>query len=142
MIYLDTSVVLPLFVPAAESTLVRRWLARHASQVLAISDWTLTEFASAIGIKVRERSLTVRRAREANQLMAELTAASLVLCLPTRADFLRASEYLSHHALGLRAGDALHLAIAGTHNAEAVFSFDRKFVSAGAALGIHTAIPV
>jgi hypothetical protein len=141
LIYLDTSVVVPLFVPGVESIVVRQWFARELSQAFAISDWTLTEFASAIGINVREKSLNVRQARQAYGLMSELAATSFALFCPTRDDFIRASEYLRQHELGLRAGDALHLAIACAHDAEAVYSFDRKFVSAGARLGINTAIP-
>lgn len=41
------------------------------------------------------------------------------------------------HAIGLRAGDALHLAVAAEHGAVLV-SLDRRLVEAGSALGAAT----
>lgn len=49
MVYLDTSVLVPLFVPEPASINVRRWFEQQGGIVLAISDWTMTEFASALG---------------------------------------------------------------------------------------------
>lgn len=112
MLYLDTSVLVPLFVPESESAAARAWFEAHAAETMAISDWTMTEFASAMGIKVRDKGLKPDQARKACALMDKLAADSLKVFTPTRSDYGKAAEHLGHHALGLRAGDALHLAIA------------------------------
>lgn len=141
MIYLDTSVLVPLFVPDVESASARRCLIQGAKAPLAISDWSLTEFASAIGIRVRERALRARQGHQVCSAMRDLAQSSLVTFSPTRDDFERAAGYLEQHELGLRAGDVLHLAIAQARGGRIVYSFDRKFVTAGRKLGINTVVP-
>jgi predicted nucleic acid-binding protein len=49
--------------------------------------------------------------------------------------FLAAARFVDQHALGLRAGDALHLAIASEHGAT-VFTLDQRLAEAGPAFGI------
>ena len=51
-------------------------------------------------------------------------------------DFTLAKEFLGDHESGLRGGDALHLAIARNHRAEAVYSLDKTMVDAGTNLGL------
>lgn len=142
MLYLDTSVLVPLFVPEPDSDSIRRWFDRQTEQALAISDWTLTEFASAMGIKVREKNLKPALARKACELMNALAAESLQVFTPTRADHVSASRFLDQHALGLRAGDALHLGVASNQGATAFHTLDRRLLDAGGKLGIKTQSPV
>lgn len=142
MLYLDTSVLVPLFVPEPESDVVRAWFAAHTQEVLAISDWTLTEFASAMGIKVRDKGLKPDQARKACALMGELAGDSLSVFTPKRSDYRRAAEHLGHSALGLRAGDALHLAIAQNENADCFYTFDRRLLDAARKLKFKAARPV
>lgn len=142
MIYLDTSVLLPLFLPEPDSTAVRSWFGRNGGEDLAISDWTLVEFSSALGIKVREKHLRPESARAAAELMSQLATDSLEVLTPTRPDYRRAAEILGQHSLGLRAGDALHLAIAANRSAARVVSLDRRFVAAGLKLNMRTASPI
>jgi predicted nucleic acid-binding protein len=47
-----------------------------------------------------------------------------------------ARRYLHTYETGLRAGDALHLAIAGNHQAAAIYSLDRTMIKAGKILGL------
>lgn len=142
MLYLDTSVLVPLFLPEPESDRMQRWIGRQAAELLCISEWTLTEFASALGLKVRAKHLQPDQARNAQKLLEKLAAQSFHVHVPTRADYVQATAFLSGHALGLRAGDALHLAIAYNEAAEAVYSLDRLFVSAGRKLKIKTKRPI
>ena len=141
MLYLDTSVFVPLFVPEPESDAVRAWVNAHASETLAISDWTLTEFSSAMGIKVRDKRLKSDQARKACALMHKLAADSLKVFTPTRSDYSKAAEHLGQHFLGLRAGDALHLAVAQNEGAECLYTLDRRLIEAGRKLKIKTANP-
>lgn len=142
MLYLDTSVLVPLFVPEPESDALRNWFVSHAHETFAISDWTLTEFASAMGIKVRNKALKPEHARRAYVLMQEMADESLAVFIPTRADYIKAAEQLSHHALGLRAGDALHLAIAQNQGADCLYTMDRRLISAARKLKFKATSPV
>jgi uncharacterized protein len=142
MLYLDTSVLVPLFLPEPESDRMQRWIERQAVELLCISEWTLTEFASALGLKVRTKHLQADQARNAQKLFERLAAQSFHVHVPTRADYVQATVFLGEHALGLRAGDALHLAIAYNEAAEAMYSLDRLFVAAGRKLKIKTERPI
>ena len=88
--YVDTSVLVPLFLPEETTERVQLWLQLPGNEALAISEWTVTEFASALG--------TYLRCREA------LTKG---LCAPTsseterlRLDALSASGKGIAHAVG------------------------------------------
>ena len=65
-----------------------------------------------------------------------LIAASFVVLVPNAQDFVVAKRYLGNYASGLRAPDALHLAVAANNAAETIFTLDRRLVAAGAALGL------
>lgn len=142
MLYVDTSVLVPLFVPEPESADIRNWFDKQTGEVLAISDWTLTEFASAMGIKVRDKGLKPDQAREAYVLLEKLATESLKVFTPKQADYALAADYLGQYGLGLRAGDALHLAIAENEGAKAIYSLDRQFVRAGRKLKLRAASPM
>jgi uncharacterized protein len=128
MIYLDTSVLVPLLVRERESTRVRRRLAGFAPGELAVSDWTRTEFVSALGIKVRMRELERQTALDVVGAFQNLADESLTVLTPEAGDFSLASHYLERFEAGLRAGDALHLAIASNHGAGKLYSLDRALV--------------
>jgi uncharacterized protein len=128
VIYLDTSVVVPLLVRERESSRVRRRLAGFAPGELAISDWMQTEFVSALGIKVRIRDLERQTALDVASAFQSLADESLTVLTPEARDFSLASQYLERFETGLRAGDALHLAIASNHGAGKLYSLDRALV--------------
>jgi len=107
--YLDTNILLAACLAERESGRVRRWLERAAG-ALATSDWALTEFVSALGLKVRRSELD---AAQADAVHAALLADFLpgVQVVESDADLMRATPLLlKDYDLGLRAGDALHLA--------------------------------
>jgi predicted nucleic acid-binding protein len=110
--------------------------------VLAISEWALIEFASAMSLKVRINQLQPDQARSAQSLIEKLAAESLQVHTPTRADYVLANAFLGQYSLALRAGDALHLATEQNEGAEAVFSLDRLFVATGRKLKIKTQRPI
>jgi predicted nucleic acid-binding protein len=62
---------------------------------------------------------------------------SLVLLPVTSDHFRTAARFADDHALGLRAPDALHLAIAAGHGATLV-TLDRRLSAAGKALRVAT----
>jgi len=51
-------------------------------------------------------------------------------------DFDLARNYVQTCSTGLRAGDALHLAVAANNGAKAIYSLDKRLVSAGKRLGL------
>jgi predicted nucleic acid-binding protein len=142
MIYLDTSILVPLLVREAVSDAIAAWFAKLPQDKLAISEWTCTEFVSAIGIKVRTGQLDADIARESVQAFRQLADESLTVLVPEKADFRRSGQYLERFDLGLRAGDALHLAVAANHGAKVMYSLDRKLVEISRALKIRAQIPV
>ena len=63
-------------------------------------------------------------------------AGKLKVFTVTTADFILASEFIQQWETGLRAGDALHLAIARNHSIENFLSLDRKLIDAARQLKI------
>src|SRR5436853_87913 len=51
-------------------------------------------------------------------------------------DFETAKQFVLRYETALRAGDALHLAIARNNNAQAIYSLDDKMIRAGKLLGL------
>ena len=142
MVYLDTSVLLPLFVREPESDRVRSWFVALPLEELTVSEWTRTEFVSAIGIKARKGDLEKRVAQDIVRTFHQLADDSLLVLVPEREDFLLSSRYLERFELGLRAGDALHLAIAWNHGARELYSLDPVLVKSAQRLKIKARLPV
>jgi uncharacterized protein len=141
MIFLDTSIVLPIFIDEPASNVVRAWFSTVPPEELAISEWTATEFASAVGITLRSRRINEEVARDAFERFRQLSDQSLQVLIPERMDFSLASRFLERFELGLRAGDALHLAIAFNHGAREVYSLDEILIKSGRALKIKCQMP-
>jgi predicted nucleic acid-binding protein len=65
----------------------------------------------------------------------KLVAESFTMLGVTGGQFRAAARFANQHGLGLRAGDALHLAIASDHGAT-VHTLDQRLAEAGPALGV------
>jgi predicted nucleic acid-binding protein len=111
MVYLDTSAVVPVFLQEPASNAVDAWL-ESCNQPLASSDWLVTEFASALSIKVRRGDINAKQAVLAWQGFSGFCTDGLRLLPVSRAAFDSAATMTREAISGLRAGDALHLAIA------------------------------
>jgi len=142
MIYLDTSILVSLLVKEAQSAGVSAWFARLSQEEITISEWTCAEFSSAIGMKVRTGELTTELACETLRTFRALAENSLKVLVPDRADYLLSSRYLEQFDLGLRAGEALHLAIAADHGARVIYTLDRRLVEISRKLKIKARVPV
>lgn len=140
MQYIDTCLLIPLFVPEPATEMACEYFAATANQNMAISHWTQTEFASAISFKVRGRQMDAPTALGIIHAFQKLAEASFILLPPAQNDFARSQEYLTRFDTGLRAGDALHLAIARNHQATLV-TLDRLLLSAATSLGIAAETP-
>ena len=136
MRYFDTSFLVPLILPEAASEPIAGFFESLPADDRAVSHWTRVEFASLLAREVRMGGLDPGAAREAGSRFETMIGESFVVLLPNRDDFDRAKDWLGHFETGLRAGDALHLAIAGNRGAEAIYSLDRLMIEAGRMLGL------
>jgi predicted nucleic acid-binding protein len=135
MLYLDTSLLVAALTNEAETERMQHWLEGQPEDNLAISDWVATEFSSALSIKLRTGQIRIADRAEALAAFTRLANDSFVAIPVSRSDFRTAARLADQHAIGLRAGDALHLAICANHGAT-LCTFDRRLGDAGAALGI------
>lgn len=136
MLYFDTSFLAPLFLPESTSDKVTAFFRRLPVGKLASSQWTRVEFSSLIARKVRMGELNAEAAARAGARFEAMAAESLAVLLPSIEDFALAKRYLGRFETGLRAGDAFHLAIASNHEAAAIFSLDKRLMTAGKILDL------
>jgi len=134
VIYLDTSVLGAIFFrePGAANLVARIESQRKAK--LMISAWTLTEMASIGGIKQRTGAIDAETRQQAIANFQRFASGNLVTVEIDPADF-RTAAVLIESPTALRAGDALHLAIARRLGAR-VASLDQKLCSAIKTLGL------
>ena len=131
MVYLDTSFVAPLVIAEGTSDAVEAAVLKLKAGELTTSLWTQVELASLVARKVRMGELSVPEAVAVRREFERVLGESFDMLLPAAADFATASKYLETPKTGLRAGDALHLAIAANHGARKILSLDRGFLEAG-----------
>jgi uncharacterized protein len=135
MIYVDTSALVPIFIRESKSEPVLSWL-ESGGERLAISEWTLVEFASAAAIKARTGEITANLLKQVAKRVQEFARENCVLASPGRDEFRRAGELVLDRKLKLRAGDALHLAIAESLSVQAVLSLDAALNDSARLLGM------
>jgi predicted nucleic acid-binding protein len=136
MLYLDTSFVVPLFLPEASSARVQRFLNQTHTEPIAISHWTRVEFSSVLAREARMGKLPYSAATRADTEFEALVVESFVVLLPASSDYDLCKQYLGDFRSGLRAGDALHLAIATHHHVSSFYSLDRKLLQLAGKFGL------
>jgi uncharacterized protein len=136
MYYLDTSVVIPLYVKEATSNDCQTFVNTHKGE-LVISQWTMLEVYS--GFSLLKRTGVVQGADMVTLTTTLEQQAKLYFNLQKIlvADFVTAKDQLAHNTFGLnlRAGDALHIAIARNNGLELVSS-DANMIKAAKAFGV------
>ena len=134
MIYLDTSVLGAIFFrePGAANLVAR--LESQRKEKLMISAWTLTEMASVGGIKQRTGAIDAETRQQAIANFQRFASMHLVTVEIDPADF-RTAAVLIESPTALRAGDALHLAVARRLGAR-IASLDHRLCSATEVLGL------
>jgi predicted nucleic acid-binding protein len=136
VLYFETSFLAPLILPESTSAKITAFVRKLPVVELALSDWTRIEFSSLIARKVRTRELTAEAAEQADTRFEIMAGDAFAVFLPDANDFGLAKRYLGKFETGLRAGDALHLAIAANRHARAIYSLDRKLMMAGKILDL------
>ena len=136
MIYVDTSVLVAAFTNEAATDRTIAYL-KLASTGLVISWLVETEFSAALSIKLRRGDIDVAERNIALREFRRYVKATLTICHVRRRHFISASDYADMHLTGLRAGDAIHLAIAADVGAS-LCTLDHQLAQAGSQLGVST----
>ena len=137
MLYFDTSFLAPLILEESASGRIEEFFARLQAGQLYVSHWTRVEFASLIAREVRMGGLAEADALLAIGQFDEMVAGSFQVLAPGAADYELAKAYVQHFDTGLRAGDALHLAIASNNGAKMFYTLDEGLLIAARLLKVN-----
>lgn len=137
--YLDTSVVVASLTNEEASPRVLQWLQDNRLAGFAVSDWVRTEFSAALTMKRCNDAVSEEQrfaiVAEFNRLLDETYD---VLPVPAKL-FHAAARLADRSSHGLRAGDALHLAIASNRGLP-LCTLDKRLARAGLELGLSTSL--
>jgi len=134
--YVDSCVLLSLFLGDSGYTDSEQWLINQGDQTLWISHWVLLEVAGVIATCVRRGQLTAEQAQMIGSEFESFRQERLTLIEPRGTDFLQACQWLERCLhLPLRSGDALHLALAQRQQLTVV-SADRALARCAESLGL------
>lgn len=135
MYYLDTSFLVAAFCSESRTGKVRQWLRDTPPDDVFLSSWTVTEFSSAVSLKIRTKQIQLEeRALILSNWRIFVAESAAVIAVDTK-DFEIAESFVSNHHLALRAGDALHLAVAKSAGCSVV-TLDRRMADAALELGV------
>jgi hypothetical protein len=96
-----------------------------------------TEFSSALSIKLRTGQIEAGHRADALAMFTRLATDSFAILPVSSLQFRTTARFADQHALSLRAGDALHLAICADHGAT-LCTLDRRLGEAASALGVKS----
>ena len=136
-LYLDASVLIAAFIREVHSERVDRWLNQQDHADLIVSGWVVAEFSGALANKLRRGDINELQRTTALAGFSRLCSDSLTVVSVRQEAFYRAAQIADQHELGVRAADALHLAIAFDRGAT-LCTLDRRLSDAGPPLGVVT----
>jgi uncharacterized protein len=136
-IYLDTSVVIPFFLPDPFVVRAKAFLSTEPSG-LVISDFVSAEFASAVGRRLRMKQLNLGEAQMALANFEIWIDQAASRTETISADVRTVYTVLRRLNLPLRTPDALHIAIAQRLGAE-LATFDARMAENAKSLGVALA---
>jgi predicted nucleic acid-binding protein len=135
VIYLDTSLLLPVYVPEAQSQTANEIL--ESDGALYVSDVTVAEFLVGLARKVKLEELTPDQAAGARALFEQHLRDGLLVRVAAHAlQSEEAGQLAFRSTVLLRALDALHLSWAMKLEAT-LATFDRRLSEAARAFGLN-----
>ena len=134
MFYLDASIIVASVMREARTADVQDWWEAQRSDI-TFSSWTLTESISALSLRLRNGSITAAEKQNAVGFIRRIPNSYQRIPI-SEAHFLTAMRYTDQHELGLRAGDALHVAIAADFQ-HILVTLDKKMAEAANRLGVQ-----
>ena len=136
MIYVDTSFLAPLYIEEAISTQVEAYLRSQPPRQVSISEWTQVEFASLVSRQVRMGELEFEQVTPIFRDFAADYSDTYTVLKVSSLDFQLATSLLRQDKTTLRAGDALHLAIAQNRQVQAFLTLDKALTTTAQAFGL------
>lgn len=137
MVYIDTSVWVAALCREPFTATAQAWLEKQAPGVLNVSGWVQAEFASALSMKQRIGHLDAAQAAEVMTLFSATIEQACRRVSVEEADFALAARLVADAGSGLRAGDALHLAMAAREGL-VLITFDSILAKAAVRFGVQS----
>jgi len=135
-LYCDASALAKLVLPESGSDELNAAIADRDD--LLVSDLAVTEVASALGRRVRDRELTAAIAQRVYRKILAIIGEGAFRRVDLLDSIHREAErqLMTQSTVPLRAADALHLALALGAGAATVLTYDRGMTRAATALGL------
>jgi predicted nucleic acid-binding protein len=130
--YLDASVIVSALVLDDHISRLSAWLGGRPQ--VRFSAWTITEVSSALSHQMRLGRSTPEERFRAEIALDDWANQESAIVPVLMEDFLAARRLIQRHAT-LRAGDALHLAVAARENLD-MATFDLRLAGAASAEGL------
>jgi hypothetical protein len=134
--YIDTSVWVAALCREPFTARAQAWLEKQAAGALHVSGWVQAEFASALSMKQRVGHLSAAQAAEVMTLFSASVEQACRRVSIEEADFALAARLVADPSSGLRAGDALHLAMAARQGLVLV-TLDSTLAQAAVRFGVQ-----
>jgi predicted nucleic acid-binding protein len=128
-------VIVALLASEIHSEAADRWIRIQQFENLTTSTWTLTEVGSALARKYRDGDLNQTSYDRAVSQSKFLLAGLQPMTIREREFRLAGTKMVVAPPRGLRAGDALHLAVVVERGCE-LATLDRRFAEAASAIGV------
>ncbi len=135
MIYLDASVIVPLFLPEPRSDKAEEYIMNGD---FVVSNLAVAEFSSALSLAVRVKRLPQAAAHAVIAAFDDWMATYALHIETQSEDFIEATKLVRRFDLALRTPDALHISVAARLGAR-LATFDAEMAVAAAALGLEVA---
>jgi uncharacterized protein len=135
MCYVDTSVIVAMLTHEPKSAACIDWF-KNQKQPPQSSDWLITEFNSAISLKLRTGQLQAEQATAILQTFETLLNGGIRLLPINREIYSQAGALIRTHP-NLRAGDALHLSVALTTGIKEFATLDHNQEKIAHAIGFN-----
>ena len=134
-IYVDTSVWIALLAQETTAPRISAWMMEGRN--LCTANWSAAELASALAIKARRGEFDAPTVADLCARYAHLLSFDVLELPILSADMSEAARLCQCPENGLRAGDALHLAIALRLRCRHFFSLDKTLSRNAEAFGLQ-----